>query len=69
MKEMAVDQFQFLFRPMDQLKLVEVGPGIAKVGVHFHRSLEPLSRFVSLTLSPHHACGCQENVLQMKNSI
>ena len=41
-----------LRRPVDQLKFVEVDPGIAQVRFEFHRPEEPVAAFLQLALRP-----------------
>ena len=47
---------------MDLLKLVEVGPGVAKVGLHLHGAHEPLAGLLDFPLGPHQFGAGQQHI-------
>ena len=47
---------------VEQLEAVEVGPGVAQVGVDLDAALEPLAALLRLALGPHEARHGQQHV-------
>ena len=56
----STTQISYYLLPMRQFKLIEVGPGVAVIGVNLHRPVEPVTRLPVLPLGPEHPAHREE---------